>query len=85
LINGLVFVEPKGQLTIMSANRKEDTNSLKQPTKILPMTNADSLGAENGHAFISYSISVLEIQVECGSCLVAYRAIRRPLDTPNWQ
>ena len=44
-ISGAVAVEPEGTATVLKANSPDDTNSIQEPTKIVPVTEkADGLG-----------------------------------------
>jgi alpha-N-arabinofuranosidase len=62
-ISGLGAVEPKGQIITLSAKAPDDTNSITEPTKIVPVTmNVDGLGANFTHNFPPYSITVLEMK-----------------------
>ena len=55
-------VRPKGQAITLGAASPEDTNSIKEPTKIVPVTTSvDGLGATFTRAFPPYSITVLQL------------------------
>jgi alpha-N-arabinofuranosidase len=62
-ISGLSAVEAKGQAITLSASSPDDTNSITEPTKIVPVTtNVDGLGANFTRTFPPYSITVLEMK-----------------------
>ena len=62
-ISGLSAVEAKGQSITLSASSPDDTNSITEPTKIVPVTtNVDGLGANFTHNFPPYSITGVEMK-----------------------
>jgi alpha-N-arabinofuranosidase len=62
-ISGLAAVEAKGQAITLSASGPDETNSITEPTKIVPVTtNVDGLGANFTRTFPPYSISVLQMK-----------------------
>jgi len=62
-ISGLIAVEPKGQAITLSASSPDDTNSITEPTKIVPVTtNVDGLGENFTRTFPPYSITVLQMK-----------------------
>lgn len=59
-VSGVAAIEPKGQLVALTGSGPEDTNSITQPAKIVPVTTSvDGLGADFTRTFPPYSISVL--------------------------
>jgi alpha-N-arabinofuranosidase len=59
-ISGLATIEAKGQAITLSASSPDDTNSITEPAKIVPITrNVDGLGADFTRTFPPYSITVL--------------------------
>jgi alpha-N-arabinofuranosidase len=49
----------------MKADRPEDTNSIQEPQKIVPVSEkADGLGADFIRVFPAYSITVLELETK---------------------
>jgi alpha-N-arabinofuranosidase len=59
-VSGVAAIEPKGQLVALTGSGPEDTNSITQPAKIVPVTtNVDGLGANFTRTFPPYSVSVL--------------------------
>jgi alpha-N-arabinofuranosidase len=61
-ISGIAAVEPKGRAVTMAASSPNDTNSITEPLKIVPVTsNVDGLSANFTRTFPAYSISVLEL------------------------
>jgi alpha-N-arabinofuranosidase len=62
-ISGLSAVEAKGQAITLSASSPDDTNSITEPTKIVPVTtNVDGLGENFTRTFPPYSITVLQMK-----------------------
>jgi alpha-N-arabinofuranosidase len=62
-LSGLATVEPKGQAITMSASSPDDTNSITEPNKIVPVTTSvDGLGASFARTFPPYSITVLQMK-----------------------
>ena len=62
-VSGLTSIEPKGQLIAISASSPDDTNSITEPAKIVPVTTSvDGLGARFTRTFPPYSISVLQMK-----------------------
>jgi alpha-N-arabinofuranosidase len=59
-ISGVAAVEAKGQLVTLSASSPNDTNSITEPTKIVPVTTSvDGLSTDFTRPFPPYSVSVL--------------------------
>jgi alpha-L-arabinofuranosidase len=59
-LGGVAAIAPKGQLVALTGSGPEDTNSITQPAKILPVTtSAEGLGADFTRTFPPYSVSVL--------------------------
>ena len=64
-ISGISSVETKGEALVMKASSPSDTNSLKEPTKIVPVTEkAKGLGKEFTREFPPYSITILELKTK---------------------
>jgi alpha-N-arabinofuranosidase len=62
-IRGTANVDPIGQLTVMAASDPNDTNSITEPKKLVPVTSkAEGLGDSFTRDFPAHSISVLEIK-----------------------
>jgi alpha-N-arabinofuranosidase len=62
-IGGVKNVESTGEAIVMSASSPDDTNSIKEPKKIVPVTsNMDGLGADFTRDFPPYSITILELK-----------------------
>jgi len=60
---GLKSVEAKGQTVTLSAKSLDETNTITEPRKVVPVTAAASgFGKEFTHTFPAYSITVLEIK-----------------------
>ena len=62
-IGGVAMVAPHGEAIVLSAHAPEDTNSITEPDKIVPVSSeVDGLGAGFTRSFPPYSITVLRLQ-----------------------
>jgi alpha-N-arabinofuranosidase len=62
-ISGVAHVEPKGQSIVLRATSPEDTNSITEPARIVPVTSSvDGLGTNFTREFPPYSITILELR-----------------------
>ena len=60
---GAGAVETKGRTFVLSAPHPEDTNSLGEPTRIVPVAGeASGLGSDFSYTFTPYSITILELR-----------------------
>jgi Alpha-L-arabinofuranosidase C-terminal domain len=63
LAGGLANVDAKGQAVTLSAGSHTDTNSIAEPTKIVPVTSSvDGLGTSFTRSFPPYSLTVLQLK-----------------------
>lgn len=61
-ISGVNKIAKKGRITVLKAASQDDTNSIQQPAKIVPVTKtARGLGKEFTSILPPYSITVLEL------------------------
>jgi alpha-N-arabinofuranosidase len=61
-LSGVISVEANGRLVTMSAGSPTDTNSITEPTSIVPVTtNVNGLSKDFTRNFPPYSVSVLVI------------------------
>ena len=61
-INTDKTIMPKGKEIVLTADKVTDTNSLKDPKKIVPVTGAaKDLGKHFSYGFKPHSITVLKI------------------------
>jgi alpha-L-arabinofuranosidase len=61
-ISGIADIKRKGRATVLQADSKDDTNSLEQPAKIIPVSKTvRGLGKEFTKTLPPYSITILEI------------------------
>jgi len=64
-ISGVTSVAAKGVATVLKADKLDDTNSIKEPMKIVPVTEkAKGLGANFTRIFPPYSITILELKAK---------------------
>jgi alpha-N-arabinofuranosidase len=62
-LTGTRSVEPIGETITLSAASPDDTNSITDPQKIVPVTaRAEGLGADFTKAFPPYSITILKLR-----------------------
>jgi alpha-N-arabinofuranosidase len=62
-ISGVTAIDSKGEAIVLSANSPTDTNSIAEPTRIVPVTeNVEGLGTNFTRSFPAYSISVLRMK-----------------------
>lgn len=61
-IDGASSIQPEGKAVTLKAGSPDDTNSLEEPTKIIPVEEAVSgLGTDFTREFPPYSITVMEL------------------------
>jgi alpha-N-arabinofuranosidase len=64
-INGVGSVEPEADAVVLKAGSPDDMNSIKEPTKIVPVAEkVDGLGNDFTREFPAYSITVLELKAK---------------------
>ena len=64
-ISGASAVEARGKALVLKAGSPDDTNSIQEPTKIVPVTEkVDGLGKDFTREFPPYSITILELKVK---------------------
>jgi alpha-N-arabinofuranosidase len=64
-VKGVASVAPKGQVISMAAASPQDTNSITEPTKIVPVpSTAEDFGTSFSRTFPPYSISVLRLEAK---------------------
>jgi alpha-N-arabinofuranosidase len=57
---GAVKVAPEGKAIVLASARKEDTNTIAEPAKVVPVTSkASGLGKQFSYSFAPYSVTVL--------------------------
>lgn len=63
-IAGVAKVEPKALKVQLNSAKPEDTNSIDEPTKIVPVKSKVKAGTSFAHLFAPYSITVLQLQTK---------------------
>lgn len=64
-ISGAASVKSKGNATVLKAGQLNDTNSIQEPEKIVPVTEKEEgLGTNFTRTFPPYSITVLELKAK---------------------
>jgi alpha-N-arabinofuranosidase len=64
-IRGAAAIKPQGKAIVLKANKLSDTNTIREPTKIVPAEEeAGGLGASFTREFPPYSITVLELNTK---------------------
>ena len=62
-ISGVADIAAEANATVLKASRPEDTNSIQEPMKIVPVAEkVDGLGTDFTRTFPPYSITILELQ-----------------------
>jgi len=65
VISGVTSVAAKGVATVMKAANRDDTNTLQEPKKIVPVSEkVKGLGTSFTRTFPAYSITILELQTK---------------------
>jgi alpha-N-arabinofuranosidase len=65
VVSGVSSIDPTGQALMLSASGPSDTNSITEPTKIVPQTSTvDGLGTDFTKPVPPYSVVVLEMQAK---------------------
>jgi alpha-L-arabinofuranosidase len=64
-IDGVTSVDPQGQVIVLAAKSPDDTNSITEPKKLIPVTSrADGLSKGFTREFPAYSITVMRIKAK---------------------
>ena len=65
VLGGLAKIHGEGQAITLSANSPEDTNSITEPTKIVPVSSPlNNVASTFSYTFPAYSITVLELTAD---------------------
>jgi alpha-L-arabinofuranosidase len=65
VLGGLAKIQEEGQAITLSANAPEDTNSITEPTKIVPVSSPlKNVASTFSYTFPAYSITVLELTAD---------------------
>jgi alpha-N-arabinofuranosidase len=63
VLTGVASVEPNGRTITLSGSGPDDTNTITEPTKLVPVTaEVSGLGTDFTRSFPPYSVSVLELK-----------------------
>jgi alpha-N-arabinofuranosidase len=64
-ISGVAAIEAEGEAVVLKADRQDETNSIREPEKVVPVTEqVDGLGTEFTREFPPYSITVLQLNAK---------------------
>jgi len=64
-ISGVASVETESEAVVLKADRPDETNSIQDPARIVPITEkVDGLGTDFTREFPPYSITVLELKTK---------------------
>jgi alpha-L-arabinofuranosidase len=64
-ISGASAIEAEGEAIVLQANSPDDTNSIQEPAKIVPVTEkVEGLGTDFTREFPPYSITILELKTK---------------------
>jgi alpha-N-arabinofuranosidase len=62
---GAAKVAAEGKAIVLSSAKKEDTNTITEPTKVMPVTSkASGLGKQFSYSFAPYSVTVLVLSTK---------------------
>jgi len=61
-VNGVSAIDPDGEAVVLGASGPDETNSINDPTRLVPVTaKVDGLGTNFCRTFPPYSITVLKL------------------------
>jgi len=64
-LKGVAKVVSAGQQIVLKADKPEDTNSITEPEKIVPViSKAAKLGKSFTHTFPAWSITILQVETK---------------------
>jgi alpha-N-arabinofuranosidase len=62
---GAARVAAEGKAIVLTSANKEDTNTIAEPDKVVPVTsNASGLGKQFSYSFAPYSVTVLVLSTK---------------------
>ena len=64
VLDGISGVAPQATATVLTSASPQDTNTLTQPTKVVPVTSKAKVSGNFEFSFAPYSVTVLAIQTK---------------------
>ena len=64
VLDGISKVSPQGTVTLLTSASLQDTNTLTEPTKVIPVTSKAKVSGNFEFRFAPYSVTVLAIQTK---------------------
>jgi hypothetical protein len=64
VLDGISGVSPQGTATVLTSSSPQDTNTLTQPTKVVPVTSKAKVSGNFEFSFAPYSVTVLAIETK---------------------
>jgi alpha-N-arabinofuranosidase len=62
-VKGVPSIAPEGECIVLAGSRPMDTNSIKEPTKIVPTTSrVGGLSTDLTRTFPAYSVTILKLK-----------------------
>ncbi len=62
VLEGITNVSPQATVTVLTSASPQDTNTLAEPRKVVPMTSTEAVSGNFEFSFAPYSFTVLTIQ-----------------------
>ncbi|MBV9875715.1 MAG: alpha-N-arabinofuranosidase, partial [Verrucomicrobia bacterium] len=62
VLDGISGVAPQATVTVLTSASPQDTNTLTEPTKVVPVTSKAKVSGNFEFSFAPYSVTVLAIQ-----------------------
>lgn len=64
-LNGAAYIASEGSIVVLKGDKPEDTNTIDEPKKIIPVTSKiNGLGKNFTHVFAPYSVTILQLQAK---------------------
>jgi alpha-L-arabinofuranosidase len=64
VLDGISGVSPQGTATVLTSASPQDTNTLTEPTKVVPVTSKAKVSGNFEFSFAPYSVTVLAIETK---------------------
>jgi alpha-N-arabinofuranosidase len=64
VLDGVSRVAPQATVTVLTSASPQDTNTLTEPTKVVPVTSKAKVSRNFDFSFAPYSVTVLAIQTK---------------------
>jgi alpha-N-arabinofuranosidase len=64
VLDGISGVSPQGTVTVLTSASLQDTNTLTEPRKVVPVTSKVKVSRNFDFSFASYSVTVMAIETK---------------------